>query len=72
MIFFVNLMHFLRNLALKFVVLMNYFRHAYLKRKETIFMTEVYVAIFNLIYAYFTTEIILKQFFSTSLNNMFT
>ncbi len=27
-------------------------------------MTEVHVAIFNLIYAYFTTEIILKQLFT--------
>ncbi len=28
-------------------------------------MTEVHVAIFNLIYAYFTTEIILKQLFTS-------
>ncbi len=31
-------------------------------------MTEVHVAIFTLIYAYFTTEIILKQLFTSILS----
>ncbi len=68
MIFYVNLSTFLAIRPFKaccfdeFPITLDI---AYLNYIFIIFMTEVHVAICKLIYAYFTTEIILKQLFTS-------